>query len=252
MSEYDCAVLGPIFGTQQSPIDILREQSFAADLPAIGFKYPDLICGSFSQNPWDKEHPVFSVSTEAFIHFDVTCAQLKQIHFHSPSEHLIDSVPSLAEFHFVHEIVKPFKGQEGFEKREPSTKIVVSVFVDKLRAKDSKRENDKGMVEQYRAFVEAFSAIRLESVAKEPSKGVAVPSELVKELKASADEYFFYRGSLTSGVCAEVVTWLVLPNPLDIDSSLPDALKHAEQDTRDVQPLNRRVVLRRKALPVKP
>jgi len=252
MSEYDCAVMAPVFGTQQSPIDISREQSFVADLPDIGFEYPDLICGSFTQNPWDREHPVFTVSTKAFIDFDVTRAQLKQIHFHSPSEHLIDSVPRLAEFHFVHEVVRPFKGEKGFEKREPSTKIVISVFVDKLRVKDAKSDNEKIRAEQYKAFVEAFSAMRLKTPGKDPSKGVEVPCELIKELQASAGEYFFYRGSLTSGACAEVVTWLVLPNALDIDASLPDALKNAEQDTRDVQPLNRRVVMHRQTLPMKP
>ena len=246
MSEFDCAILGLTHGTQQSPIDILSQQAFRAVLPAIVFKYPNQINGTFTRNPWDEEHPSFSVSakTPARIEFGTTHAELKQIHFHSPSEHLIDSKSHTAEFHFVHNITGPNKGDKNFLSREPSTKIVLAVFFEQAISKELTRENEKEKLDEYSRFIAALAECRSKSGT---GAEVTVPSDLISELKKSSNEYFHYRGSLTTGTYAEVVTWLVLPRTVDIPVGLPDAIKDAEQHTRSIQQINRRTILHRAA-----
>jgi carbonic anhydrase len=245
MSEYDCAVLGLAHGTQQSPIDIQKRQAFKADLPEISFAYPSEIRGRFKKNAWDEDHPFFAISKAipANITFGKTNAELKQIHFHAPSEHKLEGQPLKTEFHFVHEITGPNEGEADFDQREPSTKIVIGVFADASSCKE--KSEDKELLEKYKKFSDFFGAFREEGGCGEESEEIEFPPDFIEEIKKSAVEYFHYRGSLTTGAYAEVVTWLVLPNPIAIHVCLPNEIEKAEQHTRAVQPINRRTIMYR-------
>ncbi len=252
MSEYDCPILGLVHGTQQSPIDIIRAQTFEASLPEIAFSYPDTISGSFKRHAWDDAHPFFAISDKicAEIKFGVTTARLKQIHFHSPSEHFIDSTERKAEFHFVHDITAPLKGDKDFHMREPSTKIVFGVFFDQSMCKELTKPEEKNKLEQYEKFATVLGAFRKRG-SGERSEEVELPEDLISEVIAVSNEYFHYRGSLTTGAYAEIVTWLVFPNSVAVHGCLPNEIAEAEQHTRALQAINRRTVLHRKGLDIK-
>lgn len=248
MREFDCTISGFTHGTQQSPINIDRKQTFEAKLPPIAFDYPSRIYGNFRKNAWDEDHPIFFIGKgcNAFINFGTTRAQLKQIHFHSPSEHSIDRTDLDAEFHFVHDIVEPSNGEAIDVTREPSTKIVLGVFANLPSNKILSLENNKSLLDKYQNFTKIFSAFHSNAVCNEESEETDLPDDLAKEVQNCADEYFHYRGSLTTGAYAEVVTWLVFPRPVEIHTSLPEAIRDAKQKTRALQALNRRTILYRR------
>ena len=117
------------------------------------------------------------------VRFDGRDYSLKQLHFHTPSEHQIDGVTFPMEVHVVNMI-------EPKTPEDPPRYLVMS-FLYKMGAEDT--------------FITSF----LDHVPKEEGSEELEPGTV--ELLRRSDleyEYYHYRGSLTTPPYTETVEWL--------------------------------------------
>jgi carbonic anhydrase len=145
-------------------------------------------------------------------HFDATY-ELKQFHFHSPSEHQRNGRNAAAEIHFVH--------------ADPEGNLaVIGVFVEE-------------------GAPHPTVARLWESLPTEEGKvnGLGQPINAT-DLLPKARDYYFYQGSLTTPPCTEGVRWVVMKEPITMSAEQIAALKRAlhHDNNRPVQPLYGRVV----------
>ncbi|SJN55293.1 Carbonic anhydrase precursor [Vibrio ruber DSM 16370] len=136
--------------------------------------------------------------------------ELKQFHFHTPSENLIKSHRYPLEAHFVNQ------DSEG-------NLAVVAVMFD-LGAAD-------------------HELAQLTQVL--PEKGDAVPVSFpVKDLLPTTRKYYRFNGSLTTPPCSEGVRWFVMKQPKTLSTQQENALTSVMgHNNRPVQARNARVVL---------
>lgn len=227
--------LSPVFATcgsghSQSPINITRAQH-QANLPALDIKYStlavdfknnghavqtDYAAGSTVTDAYHDQAPYKAMVTHAdgstVRHFDATY-ELKQFHFHSPSEHQRNGRNAAAEIHFVH--------------ADPEGNLaVIGVFVEE-------------------GAPHPTVARLWESLPTEEGKvnGLGQPINAT-DLLPKARDYYFYQGSLTTPPCTEGVRWVVMKEPITMSAEQIAALKRAlhHDNNRPVQPLYGRVV----------
>ncbi|XP_051901608.1 carbonic anhydrase 14-like isoform X2 [Pristis pectinata] len=170
-----------------------------------------------------------------------------QLHFHwgslvwpSGSEHLIDGERAPAELHIVHYNTEKYRNMsEAMTK--PDGLVVLGILLEVGNLKNPAYENILS---------------HLESVTF-AGQEVEIPSFDVRSLLPKRlDQYFTYRGSLTTPPCFQSVRWIVfhqrVPLSLSQFKTLRTGLFHTLPDTmprlplvnnfREVQPLgNRRV-----------
>jgi len=196
----------------QSPIDIVTADAQQArpDEPlALRLQH---LTGAQVDKVEDNGHAVQvdSHATEADIrgrHFT-----LNQFHFHAESEHTLDGRHFPLEGHFV------FKAQDGrlavigVMYREGAANPAVQALLDDLAAAG-------GKLPQPQIDIAAL-----------------LPSKL---------GYYHYLGSLTTPPLTENVEWYVLPEPVSMSKKQIDAfLSHYRHNNRQIQPLNRRPLIR--------
>lgn len=196
-------------GRNQSPIDL--HDFIEAQLPEIIFDYQP--GGSEVLN----NGHVIQVNYQAGsrIKVDSKEFELKQFHFHSPSENTIDGKSFPLEAHFVHAdaegnlAVVALMFEEG-----PSNKVLQQVWPHLPRGENA--------------------------VAK-----LAAPVAAADLLQSDRD-YYRYEGSLTTPPCSEGVRWLVLKQPAKASSEqlgmVGKIIGHA--NNRPLQTLGARVVLK--------
>ena len=140
---------------------------------------------------------------------------LLQFHFHLPSEHVVGGDGFPMEVHFVHQ------AEEG-------DLAVVGVFME--------------TGESHPAIEGIWGAI---PGSGEPSAtlGELDPRTLLPE----APGYFRYAGSLTTPPCSEVVSWVVMTEPISVSPAQVSAFaaRHP-MNARPVQAINRRFILLRR------
>lgn len=145
---------------------------------------------------------------------DDTPFQMKQVHFHTPSENTIKGKSYPLEAHFVHADKK-------------GSLAVIAVM-----------------------YKEGKTNIGLEKLWSQMPKEAGVPVPLntkvaASELMPENRDYYRFSGSLTTPPCTEGVRWLVLKTPMTVSkeqiTAFEEVLKH--HNNRPVQPLNGRVVL---------
>ena len=122
--------------------------------------------------------------------------EFKQIHFHTPAEHLIDGITYPMEMHVVNTLV----GQT----EEDTTEYLVISFLFKM-GKENK-------------FIQEF--IHLIPEDKETIEDVSTGTVNLRNLinynpKELLKSYFFYKGSLTTPPYTESVTWYVMKKIID-------------------------------------
>lgn len=141
--------------------------------------------------------------------------ELKQFHFHMPSEHTVNGKHFPVEAHFVH----------VNEKGE--TAVLAMMF---LPGKPDATLNRlwKNMP------MKAGDSARL---ASGDLKTI--------ESESSFSNYYSYNGSLETPPCTEGVRWIIMQSPMTISKEQFNTLKAALQgdNNRPVQPLNARLVL---------
>jgi carbonic anhydrase len=189
-------------GVRQSPIDLSATSSEEA--PAnIAFNYAR--DGATVANNGHTIQATFGHA--GTMRYNGKDYQLLQLHYHAPSEHIIDGKPAALEIHMVH------RAADG-------TLAVVGTLFDVDTTEDS--------------VVAAL--IR----GAHGSKALIDPAQLV----APDASYFAYDGSLTTPPCSEGVKWIVLRAHRSLTKAQLAALQHVlGPNARPVLPRSGRKVV---------
>lgn len=193
-------------GEFQSPIDI--SETTAAHLSDIEFNYKPT-----TLNIVNNGHTI-QVNYDEGSHIEINGSQqyqLKQFHFHAPSEHTIGGKHAEIEMHLVHQNAE-------------DELAVVGLLIERGSHRWSFRPMWDNMPEN--------SGDRLHA------KNVTVNAE---NLIPGNRLYYKYGGSLTTPPCSEGVKWFVLATPVEMSGAQIDSFKAIVYgNNRPVQPLNNR------------
>jgi len=195
-------------GKNQSPIDI--SGTVEGELPAITFAYQAK--GSQIIN---NGHTI-QVNYDAGSHISVDgrSFELKQFHFHSPSENTMSAKHFPLEGHFVH--------------ADANGNLAVISVMYQEGAQNSELEK-------------AWSHMPTKASETSP---LAPAVDAAALLPANRD-YYRFSGSLTTPPCSEGVIWLVMKEPLAVSKEqieqFTKVLHHP--NNRPVQPVNARIIV---------
>lgn len=199
-------------GQSQSPIDIPKATVAASE--------PSTFELAYAQSGLNIENNGHTVQVNwnpgSTLTLDSGVYELKQFHFHSHSEHLIDGKSAPIEIHFVH-------------KSAAGALAVVGVMVQ------PGAEN---------AALAPFLA-NLPASPDAPDATPAVPVFLVDAAPLIPADHsaWRYSGSLTTPPCSEGVSWTVMATPITASQAQLDALQQVlHANARPVQPLNDRPI----------
>ena len=136
---------------------------------------------------------------------------LREFHFHTPAEHVIDETTWDAEVHLVH-------------ADADKNVAVLGLFVERGEAN-------------------AFMTKLAPHLPGQDSSGTSV-ALLLTELLPDDLAYFTYDGSLTTPPCSEGLRWLVLKTPVTFSEEQLALLKNyfSESNARPIQPLHGRTI----------
>ncbi|MEL3929310.1 carbonic anhydrase [Aeromonas enteropelogenes] len=198
----------PCAGSNQSPVDLTG--LVEADLPPLVFHYR--AGGEFASN---NGHTVqIGYAPGSTLELDGMSFELKQFHFHAPSENHIEGKSYPLEGHLVH---ANGKGELA----------VVAVMFEVGKANP--------------VLAEAWRQLPIKAGESHALKAPVA----VEQLLPAKRDYYRFSGSLTTPPCSEGVRWLVLKQPVEASQAQIDAFKEVmhHPNNRPVQPLNGRVVL---------
>lgn len=144
--------------------------------------------------------------------FEETEYDLKQFHFHSPSEHILNGRQYPLEAHFVHSSAKGL--------------LVVGVFFEAGRTHDQ------------------LAKIWANAPAKEGQEVKFSDDLFANEFLPTQTESFSYLGSLTTPPCSEGVQWIVMKNPVEASLSQLQKLQKffGGSNNRPIQAQNGRLI----------
>ncbi|MDP2070911.1 carbonic anhydrase [Methylotenera sp.] len=195
-------------GRNQSPINI--EETARASLKPLKaiqkFAAKDIVNNGHTVQINFKEGNMLALDNAAF--------QMKQVHFHSPSENTIRGKSFPLEAHFVHADSKGNLAVIGVMYTEGKANAALAKLWEQLPN-------------------EAGEPIEL--------KNRVIPSDLIPENRG----YYRFSGSLTTPPCSEGVRWLLIKTPLTASKEQIEAFKRAvnHDNNRPVQPLNGRLIV---------
>ena len=197
-------------GWNQSPINLVDE--VRADLPKLEFEYYSTNIDEINNGHSIQQN----IKPGSFLRIPERnqIFELKQFHFHSPSEHTIDGKFFEMEVHFVH------VDKDG-------GLAVVSVLVGE--------GEEHPVLSQLWAFMP-------ETPGETSQKPIGIEET---DLLPPTREYYSYSGSLTTPPCTEGVRWLVLKSPTHASAGQIAAFKNrvGPATNRPVQPVNARIIL---------
>ena len=202
--EYDMCARG----SNQSPIDLVADLD--AELPELRFEYARM--GHLVEA--NTGHAIQeTVKPGNYLWIKGDRYELKQFHFHSPSEHLVNGESLPMEVHLVHQ-------------NEDGDYAVIGL----LFAEGARNE-----------ILDQMPSFRLER-GEDPSGGE--PAD-INALIHDRRDYFLYNGSLTTPPCTEGVQWAVFKQPIAV---APEQIQHYHDllgfdNNRPIQPHNARIVL---------
>jgi carbonic anhydrase len=194
-------------GQRQSPIDIRAAKK--SELPAIQFDYK-----ASPLHIINNGHTIqVNYASGSFITVGDKPYELKQFHFHHPSEEKIQGKDFLMVVHLVH------ADSQG-------NLAVVAVLLDGGNANHLIEDLWK-RVPQHPGPQQQFEDVQIQ----------------VADLLPANRGYYTFTGSLTTPPCSENVTWIVLKAPLHISKEQAETFgKIYPHNARPTQPLNGRDV----------
>lgn len=195
-------------GQRQSPIDI--GGAAPAELPAIRFRYGETVAAQVFDTGSTVEVE-FAAGRRPWITIRGERFELREFHFHQPSEHRVGGEGYALELHLVHE-------------NQVGEAAVVGVFLE-------------AEVNRPHAVIEQIWTTVPERV------GVRAPIRISPAGLLPRDRsYVRYAGSLTTGRCSEGVRWHMLRGRIALSPEQAAAYRHPNS-ARPLQPLNGRPVL---------
>lgn len=205
--EYTLAKTGKL----QSPIDFIPGMIRKEPLPVLDFKY-----GLSHLNLVYDGHSIKEIEDYgSSLMLDEREYELKQIHFHSPSEHTVNGKHYPMEMHLVH------------SSRDGKKACVVAVFIE-----EGKFNSDYALLWTYLPS----------AVSRHSENGVAIDAA---RFLPSSHVYYQYTGSLTTPPCQEGVHWCVLERPVELSKGQIETFRKViHGNNRPVQPRNGREIVR--------
>jgi len=194
-------------GKNQSPVNLVAD--LTAELPVLNFDYGQ--GGSLAE--FNTGHAIQEgVNPGNYIHLYAERFELKQFHFHSPSEHTVDGNYFPMEVHFVHQ-------------NEVGDFVVVGVMFE------------EGEHNEIMDQLPSFRAERGQAPREEPVD--------YNQLIPGRGDYFLYNGSLTTPPCTEGVQWIVIKQPIIASA---EQIQHYHDllgfdNNRPIQSHNSRIIL---------
>lgn len=207
------ATLNPEFndcaGKNQSPIDITN--TIEADLKILDINYKN------NANEVINNGHTIQVNTleGSRLTVDNIPFELKQFHFHAPSENLIEGKSFAMEGHLVH-------------KDKAGNLAVIAIMFEE-------GETNNALEKAWAKMPEAAGEKAL--LSNMMSAADLLPDSL---------DYYRFNGSLTTPPCSEGVRWLVLKKPVTASREQIEKFSHVmhHPNNRPVQPVFARPVLR--------
>lgn len=195
-------------GKAQSPINIITENAVNED------KLSNLVI-NYSTSPTEiinNGHTVqFNISGDHTLTVGDKVYELIQFHYHAHSEHAINGEYYPIEVHFVH-------------KYSDDDLAVVGIMFTPG--------------EEYEVFNKNIDSL--------PGVGEAYNPDYLLDLShlnESKPSYYYYKGSLTTPPCTEIVNWIVLKDPIEAsESQITRLAEILHNDFRPEMPLNDRTV----------
>lgn len=205
--ELDPAFKACAVGDEQSPIDLKGAVSAKLDRLVVDWKPQAYSVANNGHTIQASAQPGSS------LRIGEQSYELKQFHFHTPSEHALNGQKTAMEAHFVH--------------AQPNGRLaVVGVFLT----------GGGGNA--------AFSRVMAIAPATEGEARLAVPID-VKTLLPTQGPLFRYEGSLTIPPCSETIDWNIYGASVAVAQSDIDAFKKLfPNNARPLQPIHRRFLLR--------
>lgn len=196
-------------GQEQSPINIARVMASASTAPTFNYSQS----ASLSIN--DDGHTVVYTPTtgDNIINLNNERFELKQFHYHTPSEHQFGGQNYPAEIHFVHANNAGNLAVVGVMLTQGQENSVMSSLLEdtKLSAKN-----------------------KAEIISSSVDLAALIPT---------APTFYHYAGSLTTPPCSEQVQWYVTKEPLAVASYQLAILSDLyEGNNRPIQPQGSRKV----------
>jgi carbonic anhydrase len=196
-------------GKNQSPVNITG--FIKADLKNIEFNY-----NSKPSEILNNGHTIqVNFESGSTIMIDNIIFELKQFHFHAPSENVVDGKSYPLEAHLVH------------ADKQGNLAVIGIMFTEGA-------EN------------ELINALWKQIPKKAGDKVVITEKLSVNNMLPVARDYFRFNGSLTTPPCTEGVRWLVLKNAMTISKEQVKVFTEVMQhnNNRPVQPINARTILK--------
>ena len=237
----------PVIGTRQSPIKIETKDTILIAKPTDFFRieYKDqdyrgtLVGVSPIHGNFELDKPT-AAKPAPTVCFRGKTFELRRIHIHYKSEHLIDSdKQSDYEIHLVHSCV-------GMSLSDP--KLVIGILY-----REDATCNSGGGLERFNEILslrkDAGASLKhfktTEKKVVELFNPLAFFPRIGSSKKPDLVNWFHYEGSLTGSPYSEDVSWIVMKNESKVNPAKVDKLEeYAEQESRPVHSLDRRIVLR--------
>ncbi len=203
-------------GQKQSPINIDTQNVVGTKwYGALRFRYgsPDLIL----KNTGREIEITFSDASNKLVIANQEY-ELKEVHFHTPSEHTVDFQTYPVEIHLVHEQVR-----NSFTKR-----VVVGLFINPGKAN---------------SFLNLITSNLINQIGCQ--RNVDNKDEVsVDNLLPKTRDFYYYSGSLTTPPCTENVHWIVFKEPVEASALQISQLSSVFPffNTRPIQRSNNRLV----------
>ncbi len=197
-------------GKNQSPINITVDVH--AGLPELVFDYNSSLLDEINNGHTIQQNTqpgsFLTITGREGLH------ELKQFHFHSPSEHKIAGKSFAMEMHFVH------IGTDG-------GLAVVGVMIEEGK--------EHPVLNKLWTFMP-------EHAGETSQQPIGIEET---NLLPPTREYYAYNGSLTTPPCSEGVKWIVLKNPIEASAEQIARFKErvGPATNRPVQPRNARLIL---------
>ncbi len=194
-------------GQSQSPIDLVGDAA-DADRTDLETHYADAPIELINNG-----HTVqFNHEAGSTLHLNDDDYTLLQFHFHTGSEHTINGTQYPMEVHLVHQNSAGDLAVVGVMFEEGAENTFLKNFSDDLPADKEATHSDGNTV----------------------NAGAMIPE---------TGGYFTYSGSLTTPPCSEIVTWVVMKQPIEASAAQIDNFHTIMHDNfRPIQDLNGRTV----------